>query len=442
LSAAETRAPGAQGRAEAARVNARVVRDGVTLERALAQAAELGEKDRRLLAAVSYGCLRWHQRLEWQLSQLLSRPLARKDAELGALLRVGLFELQFTRVPDHAAVSACVEASAVLKLGRAKGLANAVLRRFLREREQLETRMQTQPAALHSHPPWLIDALRRDWPATWQDILAANNLQAPMWLRVNRLRTDRDRYLARLAAADIAAELCAEAPDALLLATPMPAASLPGFAAGDVSVQDAGAQLAAPYLRLAPGLRVLDACAAPGGKTAHILESCPQLAELWALDRDAERLATVAENLQRLQISAELLNADAADVGAWWDGRPFDRILVDAPCSALGVIRRHPDIKVLRRHSDLAESVRQQAALLTALWPLLAPGGRLVYVTCTVLKRENGQQIERFAAERPDLRVAATRQLQTGEANMDGFYYACLDKQPEQQTPRVSPRPQ
>jgi 16S rRNA (cytosine967-C5)-methyltransferase len=419
-------------RAEAARVNARVVRDGVALERALAEAPGLGEKDRRQLAAVTYGALRWHQRLEWQLGQLLTRPLARKDAELGALMRIGLFELQFTRVPDHAAVSAAVDASCVLKLGRAKGLVNAVLRRFLRERESLQTRMQDAEQALHSHPAWLIAALRRDWPNRWADLLAANNKQAPMWLRVNTLRTSRDDYLERLKTAEIDAQICADAPAALLLEVPVPAASLPGFADGDVSVQDAGAQLAAPLVQLAPGQRVLDACAAPGGKTAHMLESCPGLSEVWALDRDAERLAAVAANLARLHLTAKLVPADAGDVSSWWDGRMFDRILVDAPCSALGVIRRHPDIKVLRRESDLAESARQQLDLLQALWPLLAPGGRLVYVTCTVLKRENEQQIEQFVAALPGTQgtIASQRQLMTGEANMDGFYYACLDKQP------------
>lgn len=423
-------APGAQVRAEAARLTARIVSDGVPLERVLTDAAALSERDQRLLLAIVYGALRWHDRLDWQLGELLTRSLKRKDAVLGALLRVGLFELQFLRVPEHAAVSACVDGAAALGFGHAKGLVNAVLRRFLRERDALDARMQGEASALYSHPSWLIEALRRDWPERWVEIVTANNERAPMWLRVNTRRCDPDDYARQLEAVGIAAVRSTEASEALLLETPVPAASLPGFGDGLVSVQDAAAQLAVEFLSLEPGLRVLDACAAPGGKTAHMLERCPDLAGLVAIDRDVDRLATVAETLARLGLEAELVHADAADTESWWDGRGFDRVLIDAPCSALGVVRRHPDIKRLRRPADLATAVTEQARLLERLWPLVAPGGRLVYVTCTVLADENDRQIERFAAALgpESCRVERTRQRFPGEANMDGFYYACLLK--------------
>ncbi|HEX7079799.1 MAG TPA: 16S rRNA (cytosine(967)-C(5))-methyltransferase RsmB [Gammaproteobacteria bacterium] len=427
---------GAAARAAAARAVARVVA-GASLDDALAALPPLPERDASLARALAFGACRWHHRLEWQASRLLDRPLPRRETTLAALIRVGLLQLQSMRVPDHAAVSATVEAARLVGAPRAKGLVNAVLRRFLRERAQLDAEMAAHPTALHSHPAWLIERIRADWPDDWPAILDANNAAPPMWLRVNLARTTRERYLERLEAAGLRAERGPPppgAPAAILLAEPLPTARLPGFAEGEVSVQDASAQLAAELLDLAPGQRVLDACAAPGGKTAHALERCGALAELWAVDRDASRLDTVRATLTRLGLTAKakLVHGDAARPDEWWDGRPFDRVLLDAPCTALGVIRRHPDIKLLRKPDDVRRAAALQAELLAALWPLLRPGGRLVYATCTVLRAENGEQIERFLSATPDAEITAGRPpfvTRPGEANRDGFYYACIDKQ-------------
>lgn len=425
---------GALVRAEAARIDARVVSRRIPVEAALMDLSTPA-LDTSLVRALVYEALRWHHRLEWQLEQLLSRPLARSDVELSALLRVGLVQLQALRIPEHAAVSATVDACKLLGRAHAQGLVNAVLRRFLRERTTLLAQSALDEEARYSHPAWLIEALRGDWGAAADGILEANNEPPPMWLRVNRRVTDPARYLQMLRAQGIEARAEERAPSGILLAEPIPAASIPGYGDGTVSIQDGAAQRAAELLDLAPGQRVLDACAAPGGKTAHILETCPELQCVVALDRDAERLERVRDNLERLKLAATLVAADGLAPGDWWDGRPFDRILLDAPCSALGVVRRHPDIKVHRDPSDVAAAVELQARLLDSLWPLLAPGGRLVYATCTVLKRENAEQIGRFRARTPDAvplgpTPPAGLQLFPGEANMDGFYYACFGKQP------------
>lgn len=428
---------GADTRALAARINAKVVRRGVSLEVALGESAGDAPQDASLLRALCYGSLRWHHRLQWQADQLLSRPLNRRDADLGALIRIGLYQLQWLRIPDHAAVAATVAAAPMLGKARAKGLVNAVLRRFQREHEQLTQRMGDHPEAASSHPVWLLDRLRQEWPARWQDIVAVNNSQPPMWLRINLRRVSRSQYLDRLAAAGVAVEPAIEPADgpasAVLLSEPQAMRTLPGFEDGLVSVQDGAAQLAVGFLNLEPGQRVLDACAAPGGKSAHVLETCPDIGELVAVDKDPERLEAVAGTFQRLGLAGTLIAGDAVDPGAWWDGAHFDRILLDAPCSALGVIRRHPDIKVLRRPDDVRRSAERQQALLKTLWPLLAPGGRLVYATCTILKEENQDQIQAFLQETPTAAPSETgagvqRQILPGEANMDGFYYACLDK--------------
>ena len=426
-------APGSRVRALAARVNARVVSAGESLDRALAVTTLDDPRDTALLRAISYGTLRWHDRIQWQVEQLLSRPLSRRDVELAGLLRVGLFQLQWLRIPEHAAVAATVAAATMLGIGRAKGLVNAILRRFLRERGDLDARMQISREALVSHPRWLIDLLETDWPERAEAVLAANNAAPPMWLRVNRLRTSTAEYLQRLESAGIEASAAADAASAVMLAEPRPAETVPGYAEGDVSVQDAGAQLAAALLDPQPGQRVLDACAAPGGKAAHLLETCPQLGRLVALDRDPERLATMEAGLARLGLEATIVQGDAAQPSEWWDGEPFDRILLDAPCSALGVIRRHPDIKRLRRPEDLPAMASRQERLLAALWPLLAPGGKLLYATCTVARLENQDRIESFLGAADDAALApppagTPRQIFPGEANMDGFYYACLHK--------------
>jgi 16S rRNA (cytosine967-C5)-methyltransferase len=431
---ADSSAAGAGVRALAARLNTRVVAEGQSLA-ALGDDASAGlpERDRPLLKALLMATLRWHHRLDWQLGQLLERPLKREDALLGALLRVGLAQIQDLRIPDHAAVSATVNASRELGLERASGLVNAVLRRYLRERGALGERALGSPVARYSHPPWLIAALERDWPDRWREILDRGNELPPFWLRVNRRRIGREAYRELLGAAGMSATPDAHAIDALLLAEACPVDELPGFAAGLVSVQDVAAQRAADLLDLAPGCRVLDACAAPGGKTAHILERCPGLTEVVAVDSDTTRLETVAENLGRLGLAASIVAGDAGEPAGWWDGRPFDRILVDAPCSATGVIRRHPDIKLLRRAGDIEGLAAGQRRMLEALWPLLDQGGRLVYATCSVLRAENQGVAGAFAAARPDASLPPFGspehfQLFPGEANGDGFYYACLKK--------------
>jgi 16S rRNA (cytosine967-C5)-methyltransferase len=437
---------GAEVRAAAARLVARVLVEHVSADDALEADAGVAPRDRSLLGAFVFGALRWHHRLEWQAARLLTKPLKRDQVELGALLRIGLLQLQELRIPPHAAVSATVDAAALLGLRNAAGLVNAVLRRFQRERAELETDMQAVPEARFSHPVWLIDALRSDWPHDWPRILDANNVAAPMWLRVNLRRTTRAAYLETLHAAGIAADASADVATAVRLAAPQPVESLPGFAAGEVSVQDVSAQRAASLLDLAPGQRVLDACAAPGGKTGHILEACADLAEVWAVDRDGARLERVADNLRRLELTARLVTGDATAPSQWWDGRPFDRILLDAPCSAVGVIRRHPDIKVLRRPEDVDRAVALQAELLRALWPLLAPGGLLVYATCTVLRRENDERIAAFRGAAPALELAGPGGPKgwynlPGEAEGDGFYYAELRKPHALPIASVPPQP-
>jgi len=424
---------GAQLRALAAQVNARVVARGESLDRSLERVALEDTRDLALLRAIAYGTLRWHHRIQWQVTQLLSRPIAARDTDLAALLRVGLFQLQWLRIPEHAAVAATVGAAELLGARRAKGLVNAVLRRFLRERVDLEQRLPGNREAATSHPQWMLELLDRDLPGRTDEIVAANNQAPPMWLRVNERRMTRSHYLDLLAADGIEAQPSDTGSAAVILSEARATAVLPGYEAGLVSVQDGAAQLAAGLLELEPGQRVLDACAAPGGKAAHLLETCPTIGELLALDLDRRRLDVVAENLRRLGLSATLSVADAGDTAAWWDGRPFERILLDAPCSALGVIRRHPDIKVLRRAADIGELAKRQARLLRSLWATLARGGRLVYATCTVTREENRDRIAAFLAATPDAELrmgddGAGRQILPGEANMDGFYYACLDK--------------
>lgn len=420
-------------RALAARINTRVVRDGLALEQALAKAAKPAARDAALLRSMSSGALRWHHRLQWQVSELLDRPLKAKDAELAALIRLGLFQLQWLRIPDHAAVSATVGAAELLGRARAKGLVNAVLRRFLRERETLEQRMAEVPEALASHPSWMLGAFQAEWPAQWRGVVAAGNELPPMWLRVNNNRIARTDYLGLLEEAEIAVVESDAAPSALLLQEPQPMESLPGFSDGLVAVQDAAAQLAAGYLALAPGQRVLDACAAPGGKSAHILETCPEIAELVTLDRDATRLVALRESLVRLGHDPTIVEGDASQPSDWWDGGAFDRILLDAPCSALGVIRRHPDIKVRRQEREVVQAVVAQRALLGSLWPMLAPGGMMLYAVCTATNSETEGQIAEFLENTPDARLTGSGngkglQILPGEANMDGFYYACLYK--------------
>ncbi|HET7570277.1 MAG TPA: 16S rRNA (cytosine(967)-C(5))-methyltransferase RsmB [Gammaproteobacteria bacterium] len=428
-------------RSLAAQVVAAVIARGTSLDEALAAAVpQLGAPaDAGLLKELCFGTLRWRFRLEAPLAALVRHPLKARDADVQALLMVGLYQLVYLRVPDHAAVGETVAAAAELGKGWARGLVNATLRNFLRRRDALLAAADAVPASRYAHPDWLIERLQGDWPDDWQAILAANNARPPMTLRVNRQRTTPDAMQRELAAAGIDVTPAPPAADALTLATPVDVERLPGFAAGELSVQDAGAQFAAATLDGAPGQRVLDACAAPGGKTCHILERTPALAECVALDISAARLDRLRQNLDRLALKATVLTGDARRPDDWWDGRAFDRILLDAPCSGSGVIRRHPDIKSLRRAADIDRLTAVQAQLLAALWPLLAAGGKLVYVTCSVLRAENEATIAAFLARQADVRAVtltgfgraagAGRQILPGDKGMDGFYYACLEKE-------------
>jgi 16S rRNA (cytosine967-C5)-methyltransferase len=425
---------------------ARILDEGVTLDAALQ--AVLADAPRELVPPVrslSFGAVRGFYRHEAILARVLAQPTKSLDSLVRALLSVALFELEDERTPEYAIVDAAVNTAKSTAAARAAGLVNAVLRRYLRERRVLDADIARHPALRHASPQWLADRLRADWPGRWTQLLAAGDAQAPMWLRVNRRRTTARDYLETLRAADIGARLEPRVPQALVLDTPRDVADLPGFSDGLVSVQDLGAQCVAFPLELEPGLRVLDACAAPGGKTALIAEREPGLAQLTAVDVDPGRLNRVRENLARCGLEARVLTGDAASPGAWWDGAPFERILLDAPCSALGVIRRHPDIRLRRSPREIERMPPLQARLLRASWGLLARGGRLVYSTCTVTRSENRGVIEAFLAETPDARSvpagdwpawpgfgesdATGVQILPGEAGADGFYYAALTKQ-------------
>jgi 16S rRNA (cytosine967-C5)-methyltransferase len=344
------------------------------------------------------------------------------------LLLAALYQLEYGKASHYAVVDHAVKAAAQLKKPWAKGLVNAVLRNFLRRREQLLEEIADDEVARYSYPQWWIDKLRQQYPAEWLTMLEAGNQRPPMTLRVNRGQGSAADYLARLAEDDIAARSLGES--AVMLDQPLAVEKLPGFADGMVSVQDYGAQFAAPLLDVRDGMRVLDACCAPGGKTGHILENSQ--VEMTALDGDAGRLERTRSNLQRLGLSARLVVGDAADPFGWWDGRPFDRILADVPCSASGIVRRHVDIKWLRREQDLQAFSLQQAAILRGLWPLLAIGGKLLYATCSVFIEENQYQIDAFLRERMDARQLPLPGLESGQllpcGEHDGFFYALLEK--------------
>jgi len=428
-------------RAVAAQTLAQVLGEGRSLTSLLPAAlASVVPPDRGLLQELCYGVCRWQPQLQVILDRLLQRPLPPGERPVQALLLVGLYQLWHLRIPDHAAVAETVAAVRALGKPRLTGLINAVLRTALRRQEELTAWIETDPAARTAHPRWLLERLQQDWPEDWPAIVAANNARPPVTLRINRLQIDRENYRQQLAAMGKIAEPSTQVATALTLAEPADPLTLPGFAEGWISVQDAAAQRAAPLLDLQPGLRVLDACAAPGGKTGHLLECVPDL-ELTALDQDAERLDRVRDTLNRLRLNARLIVGDARQPADWWDGISYDRILLDAPCSATGVIRRHPDIKLLRRASDIAALARHQQAILASLWLLLKPGGRLLYATCSVLHEENDRVIAAFLAAHPDASeplisadwgraLAHGRQILPGEAGMDGFYYAVLIQRP------------
>lgn len=426
-------------RANAAWALGQVFAEGSSLSTALPPALERTDpRDRGLLQELCHGVCRWHPQLQAGLDRLLARPLDPREHVIRAVLFIGLYQLQHLRIPEHAAVAETVAAARELRKPWAVGLTNAVLRAALRRRAELVEILETDPIARTAHPQWLLERLQRDWPDDWPAIVAANNARPPFTLRINRRVTDREAYRQQLAAGLTASPIDL-VETALVLSEPVDPVTLPGFTKGWVSVQDAAAQLAAPLLDIQPGLRVLDACAAPGGKTGHLLECASDL-DLTALDQDAARLERVQDHLNRLGLNARRVAGDARQPANWWDGVPYDRILLDAPCSATGVIRRHPDIKLLRRESDIAALADQQRILLASLWPLLRPGGRLLYATCSILHQENEQVITGFLTTQADAEEQLIkvpwgrprlhgRQILPGEAGMDGFYYALLLKQ-------------
>lgn len=401
-------------------------------------------RDRGFTQDLAFGTARWQPRLSALAAKLLQKPFKAADADVEALLLVGLYQLLYTRVPAHAAIGETVGCADKLKKPWAKALLNAVLRRAQRESEALLAELEHDPVVRTAHPRWLQKSLKAFWPEQWEAICAANNAHPPMILRVNRRHHSRDAYLKLLSQAGVAAKACVYSQDGIVLDEAGDVRSLPGFAEGWVSVQDEAAQLAADLLELAPGQRVLDACCAPGGKTCHILEVQPQLAGVVAVDLEAKRLVRVRENLDRLGLDAQLIAADGRDTQAWWDGQPFQRILLDAPCSATGVIRRHPDIKLTRQAEDIAALAQLQGELLDALWQTLEVGGILLYATCSTLPTENTEVIEAFLSRTPGareldiggqlgqpaagLKQPHGRQLLAQEGGHDGFYYAKLIK--------------
>jgi 16S rRNA (cytosine967-C5)-methyltransferase len=435
-------------RAAAAEVVDRVLVAGRTLDRAFDQIVDDAwpSRDISQIKAFSYGALRWHHRHRLIIASLLKRPLRSRDSVLEALLSVGLFQLTHSRQPPYAIVSATVEASRELKRAQAAGLVNAALRRFEREREELLAAANEHDEGHFSHPQWFVNRVRRDWPAAWRSLLKAGLEHPPLWIRVNRQRIRRDDYARRLQREmNIDPHRLPGFEDGLLLDRAVTVSDLPGFEQGLVSIQDAASQLAADLLAPRPGMRVLDACAAPGGKAGHLLERVQGEMELVAVDVDVARIAMLEENLQRLGHTARVITADVLRTDQWADGPSFDRILVDAPCSATGVIRRHPDIKFLRREGDIPSLAERQREMLEKLWTVLKPGGRLLYATCSVLEDENTAVVKSFLARQRDARVihplagavldtvvdlpGPGYQLLPGAANTDGFYYALMERQ-------------
>lgn len=433
-------------RALAARALAEVLGQDITLDAALERVLQSVPAGLHpSVRSLAYGAVRGYFRHEALLQRLLKQPLPTSAHLPRALLSVALFEIEDANTPQYAVVDAAVDAARELRLHKLTGLINALLRRYLRERPVLDPELARNPAVRHAFPDWLAQSVRADWPVRWTQILAASDRKAPLWLRVNARRSRDQDYLEELRTHGMPAHLQPEVPYAVVLEKARDVSQLPGFDEGRVSVQDLGAQCVAFPLALGPGQRVLDACAAPGGKTALIRERQPDLAALWALDLNEERVRRMQAGMARVGCEARIVCADATRPQDWWDGQRFDRILLDAPCSALGVIRRHPDIRLRRKPGDFDRFAAQQRALLRALFGLLATGGRLVYATCTVTRRENRETVGAFLALTPEARVVPPGQwagwpgwgetdecgvqILPGEAGSDGFYYAALEKQ-------------
>jgi 16S rRNA (cytosine967-C5)-methyltransferase len=432
-------------RLAAARVLTRVLGSGRRLDSALTdylEDAAAERRDRALVQELCFGVMRWYFRYDFLLRRWLKRPLKPRDNDIRALILCGLYQLEFLRIPDHAAVAATVEAARALGKPWAAGLINAVLRRFQRESGSLDTVLAASPGAYYAHPDWLLKRLQAQWPDHWQGIVASNNQRPPLHLRVNMRRNGRDAYLAELRRAGMEAEPSFLAATGVYLHTPVDVELLPGFAEGRVSVQDFGAQLAAPLLGVEPGQRVLDACAAPGGKTGHILETAPEGVALTAVEKEPERVVRLRRGMERLGLNAKVIHSDIIQRQGWWDGSLFDRILLDAPCSATGILRRHPDIKVLRTPEQVERLTQLQQQLLESVWAVLKPGGKLLYATCSLLDEEGNGLTERFVQRTRDAMVqlihadwgvpgSCGRWLVPGMDDSDGFYYAILAKSSE-----------
>ncbi|MCG7930752.1 MAG: 16S rRNA (cytosine(967)-C(5))-methyltransferase RsmB [Candidatus Thiodiazotropha lotti] len=426
--------------------SARVIEDvlsGHSLSESIPKhSAEITDpRDGGLVQEIAYGVMRNFMQLDALSRRLLSKPLKSRDRDVAALILIGLYQLLYLRVADHAAVHETAGAAKPLGKKWAVGLINGVLRNFQRQQESLLKAIADQPEVAYDMPLWLLDILREQWPDEWPSRVRALNQRPPMSLRVNLAKASLADYQQRLQEMGIVAEIIPYIESGLTLQQPMDVTRLPGFEQGWVSVQDGAAQLAAELLDPQPGEHVLDACAAPGGKSCHILERQPTV-RLTAVDLSAERLQRVEENLTRLDQQAEVVVGDAAHPQGDWAERQYDRILLDVPCSATGVIRRHPDIKQLRRASDIPALVKLQGEILSAVWPLLKVGGRMLYVTCSILADENHRQLSRFLAEQPDAQVLSLevewgeasdlgRQILPGVDGMDGFFYAALVKQPQ-----------
>ncbi len=420
-----------------------MIHDGALLDRELESVRGTGleARDQAFVQECSYGVLRRYHALRHRLASLLERPLRKRDGIIEVLLLSALHQLFEMDAPAHAVVDASANACRELDRSWAAGLVNATLRNALRQRAHYAPPTAADVEACWNHPQWLVDAIRAAWPEDWRAVLTAAAAHPPFALRVNARRISRDDYLARLRDAGIAASAAPFCPQGVVPDRALPVSRLPGFDEGLVSVQDAAAQLAAPLLDATAGQRVLDACAAPGGKAMHLLETCVGPLDLTALDVDARRLARVTQNAERLGLQCRITCGDAAEPAGWWDGQAYDRILLDAPCSATGVIRRHPDIKLHRRAADLPLLAARQSAILDALWPLLREGGKLVYATCSILPAENDAILATARGRHGDFNVlhisadwgrptAHGRQILSGEHGMDGFYYALIEKRP------------
>ncbi len=422
-------------RSMAAQAVEQVVEQGQSLSQVLpALQQQISDKDKSLLQELCFGVLRTLPQLNWLINKLMSRPMTGKQRTVHYLIMVGFYQLLHTRIPPHAALAETVEGAVVIKRPQLKGLINGVLRQFQRQQEELLEEF-TRSDERFLHPAWLLKRLQKAYPTQWEAIIDANNARPPMWLRVNRHHHSRDEWLALLAEAGMEGFAHADYPDAVRLASPAPVHALPGFDQGWVTVQDASAQGCMTFLEPQNGEQILDLCAAPGGKTTHILEVAPE-AQVLAVDVDEQRLSRVYDNLKRLGMKAEVKQGDGRFPTQWCGEQRFDRILLDAPCSATGVIRRHPDIKWLRRDRDIAELATLQAEILDAVWPHLKQGGTLVYATCSILPEENSQQIAAFLARTPDARLSVTgtpdrpgQQNLPGMEDGDGFFYAKLIKQ-------------